>query len=450
MGWAENLQTASFRGVTFDVTATDEQVSRDHAVYEYPHVDGADLKDLGRKARPYRLTAFLWGDHYEYDLQTLTAVLDTPGTGELIHPVYGSIPSVIVTGYSVRHEAESPDSCTVELNFLESGLGTGLFTTALPEIFGASVFDRLDAMTEDLAKFLDSVLAPLKTLNSLIKRASTVKSTLMNTLLVFVDYVKFTADQIRGLSENPGECVLALGGALEVYSSVLGGAIPALSSSAPVTVVGAQSAAPEPASSSTVLSCWTEIVTEMDKLVALPVAFINGDVTPTIPVPSGAKASDVQDITVAWSVLAVTELASVATAILADDAQTSVMTPDDIEKLINDARTRIQSTIDRLRDRYEPVRTLVTATAEPVGIQWLGLVDHLRETGLALQNLGVMVLARRPPLTRRRVDVDTCLRLLAHAWYADHSRATELLRLNPQVRDPNLITAGMVLNAYAK
>ncbi|MFO6425584.1 DNA circularization N-terminal domain-containing protein [Escherichia coli] len=40
MGWAENLQNASLRGVQFEVLNTDEQISRDHAVYEYPFVDG--------------------------------------------------------------------------------------------------------------------------------------------------------------------------------------------------------------------------------------------------------------------------------------------------------------------------------------------------------------------------------------------------------------------------
>ncbi len=40
MGWAENLQNASFRGVQFEVLNTDEQISRDHAAYEYPFVDG--------------------------------------------------------------------------------------------------------------------------------------------------------------------------------------------------------------------------------------------------------------------------------------------------------------------------------------------------------------------------------------------------------------------------
>ncbi|HGD9019465.1 TPA: multidrug DMT transporter permease, partial [Escherichia coli] len=45
---------------------------------------------------------------------------------------------------------------------------------------------------------------------------------------------------------------------------------------------------------------------------------------------------------------------------------------------------------------------------------------------------------------------DSCLLLLAWQWYGDYSRAAELQRLNPQLRDPNNITAGVVINAYAK
>lgn len=450
MGWAENLQQASFRGVSFDVTATDEQVSRDHAAYEYPNVDGADLKDLGRKARPFRLTAFIWGDTYEYKLQTLTAALDTPGDGELIHPVYGSVPSVIVTGYSVRHEAENVDSCTVELNFLENRTGTTLFASQLPEMFGASLFDELDALTAELGEFFDAVTAPLKTINSLVKRAKTVESTLINTLLTFEDDVKLTTEQVVGLAESPAQFIAALSSVLEVHTSNVASSVPALASSAPVTTIGLASPAAEVATSSTVITSWNEITDDMDELVALPVSFVNGDTTPTVALPVGSVPSDVEDVTVAYSVAAVTELASSATAILSDDAQAELLTPDDIEKLVDDVRTRIQSTIDQLRARYEPARELITETTSPVGIQWLELVEGLKNIALALQDLGLLVLSRRPPLTRKVVRADSCLHLLAHLWYGDHSRANELQRLNPQVRDPNLITTGMVLNAYAK
>ncbi|WP_235384726.1 DNA circularization N-terminal domain-containing protein [Escherichia coli] len=157
MGWAENLQNASFRGVQFEVLNTDEQISRDHAAYEYPFVDGADLHDLGRKARPFRMTAFLWGEYYEYKLEKLTAALDEGGDGELIHPVYGSVPSVIVTGYSIRHDAESPDSCTIDMSFLENRTGSALFSTPLPELFAQQLFEELDKLLAQLSELFDAV-----------------------------------------------------------------------------------------------------------------------------------------------------------------------------------------------------------------------------------------------------------------------------------------------------
>lgn len=450
MGWAENMQNASFRGVTFDVTRTRDDVSRDHAEYKYPNVDGADLKDLGRNPRPFRLTAFLWGAAYEYKLQQLVAVLDTPGFGELIHPIYGSIPSVIVTSYGIDHDAENPDSCTVELNFLENTTGTALFSTALPELFGASLFDELDALTARLADFFDAVTAPLNTVNSLIKRAKTVESTLINTLYEFRDDVSYTAEQMVALAEMPKEFIQAFSQVLEIHTSNVASSVPALAIDAPVTTIGLASSAPDVAASSTVVVSWNEVVEDMDELVALPESFVNGDVTPVVPLPADASASDVQDVKAAYSVSAVTELASAATAILSDDEQAEKLTPDDIEKLVDDVRTRIQSSIDFLRNRYEPGRELITETADPVGIMWLELVGQMKTIALAVQKLGLLVLARRPPLIRRRVQADSCLRLLAHLWYSDHSRATELERLNPHVREPNLITAGMVLNAYAK
>ncbi|EAO6532338.1 hypothetical protein FC351_26920 [Salmonella enterica] len=59
-------------------------------------------------------------------------------------------------------------------------------------------------------------------------------------------------------------------------------------------------------------------------------------------------------------------------------------------------------------------------------------------------------MATRPPLTWRTVTQDGNLHLLAHTWYQDYTRAAELLRLNPQIRDPNDIRRGDVISAYAR
>ncbi|WP_256596924.1 DNA circularization N-terminal domain-containing protein [Edwardsiella hoshinae] len=109
---------------------------RDHADHEYPFIDGADVHDLGRKARNIRLTAVFWGEDYDTRLQNFLAVLDKAGAGELIHPVYGSIPKAQLIECQVSHDAEQPDYCTVELVFLESSTGTATQAVVKPAQWG--------------------------------------------------------------------------------------------------------------------------------------------------------------------------------------------------------------------------------------------------------------------------------------------------------------------------
>lgn len=450
MGWAENLQDASFRGVRFDVLSTREQVSRDHAVYEYPNVDGGDVRDLGRKARPFMLTAFLWGHTYEYQLQQLVAALDTPGDGELIHPIYGSVPSVIVTGYSIGHEADNIDSCTVEMNFLENRLGTALFSKPLPELFGQALFDRLDELTREVADFFASLTAYLNTVNSLVKQIKTIESTMINTLLTFKSDVLYTAEQLAGLADDPAAFIYELSEVLTIHTANVASAIPSLTLAESSTTRGLAPAPVEAASATTVISSWGEIVADMEELVALPEALVSGSVTPAVSMPVNASPDDVQDVRAAYSVLAAAELASAACSLLTDDDQANAMTPVDVDRLVSDVRTQIQFSLDVLRARYEPQRPLVTTTSSPGAISWLAQADLLRTVALDVQTLGLLVLSRRPPLTRKTLDHDSSLRLLAHQWYGDHNRAPELQRLNPDIRDPNTLIKGMVLNAYSR
>jgi len=60
------------------------------------------------------------------------------------------------------------------------------------------------------------------------------------------------------------------------------------------------------------------------------------------------------------------------------------------------------------------------------------------------------VLNERPPLTTRTVTLAGNLHLTAFRWYGDYSRADELLRLNPQITNPNFVMPGAVLNAYSR
>ena len=449
MGWAENLQNASFRGVQFEVLNTDEQISRDHAVYEYPFVDGADLHDLGRKARPFRMTAFLWGDDYEYKLGKLTAALDEGGDGELIHPVYGSVPSVIVTGYSIRHDAESPDSCTIDMSFLENRTGSALFSTPLPELFAQQLFDELDTLQARLSDFFDAVTAPLNTVNSMIKKAQTVRATLVNTLLSFKSDFVSTVDNIVSLASEPGKFINELAEVLEIHTSDVGQPVQVLQRVDSATRTGLAGETTV-ASSATVMNCWNKVITDMDEFVALPVTLVSGDKVAEVALPVDASPDDVQDVKAVYATQAASELASVAMAILVDDAQSEQLIPADIGRLVGDVRTRLQAVITLFRERYEGERERITETASPLGLMYPEIIQSMKNVAASVQDVGLLVLSRRPPLTQKQVQADSCLLLLACQWYGDYSRAAELQRLNPQLRDPNNITAGMVINAYAK
>ena len=78
------------------------------------------------------------------------------------------------------------------------------------------------------------------------------------------------------------------------------------------------------------------------------------------------------------------------------------------------------------------------------------VIEALRNTAALIQARARQVILLSPPMIEREVESPASLRLLAHRWYGDHSRALELIRLNPDLKTPHNIPAGKVLRAYAE
>lgn len=127
-----------------------------------------------------------------------------------------------------------------------------------------------------------------------------------------------------------------------------------------------------------------------------------------------------------------------------------MLSPDDIEHIAGDTRTSLQTAITQIRDAFASDTQNVSSTATPSGITWLPVVDSLKTLAVIVQEQATAVMMQRPPLTTRVVSAETNLHLLAHLWYGDYTRATELLRLNPSLRNPNAIKTGDILNAYSR
>lgn len=87
--FSDQLQPASFRGIPFEVTASGLKIGRRTVVHEYPQKDQPFVEDLGRATRQITLTAFVIGDDYIAQAQSLMAELEAPGSGHAHTPLAG-------------------------------------------------------------------------------------------------------------------------------------------------------------------------------------------------------------------------------------------------------------------------------------------------------------------------------------------------------------------------
>ncbi|KIP19322.1 DNA circularization family protein [Burkholderia sp. MSHR3999] len=444
MSWKDLLQDASFRGVTFDCVRTRDAAKRGLAKHEYPYLDGADVEDLGRGPRDTHLTAVFWGDDYEASLKAFIDVLDKSGYGELVHPVFGSIPKAQVEDYAISHDAENPDYCTVEIAFVEATPGNPFFVQQLPEQKAEAVSALTDTARSIASTAFAATIDALKLVQSNMPRLNLFRDLMTGTLGALGSLVPSVVASTLDLIEYP----LAFASDVLSYLSGL--------SDQHTFGVGA------------IVSDWKSFSEQMTNAVALPAGISTGDATvsssagliqagvvaltnsaalygdasvtadgSTVSLGVNANADDVAVAQAFMQLAAAAQLADTASSILADEAADATLAPTEIELIVDTTRSAIQAAIDMHRQLY-PLDT------------YRPIAEGLKDIALAIQTAAIAVIDERPPLIARTVTVFGNLHLTAFRWYGDYTRSAELARLNPQVTNPNFLMPGDVLNAYSK
>ena len=199
-----------------------------------------------------------------------------------------------------------------------------------------------------------------------------------------------------------------------------------------------------------IMADWKSGNTSLQEVAALPEQLITGQTTSAVATPSGSSVSDIAELVTATRIQIALQLATDASDILSDESVITLLSPNDVEQIAGDTRKAIQQAIDLTRELFADDTQAVSSSVSASGVTWQPVVNGLKDIALAVQELGTTVITQRPPLTTRTVEADCNLHLLAHLWYADYSRASELLRLNPTLRNPNALKAGDVLNAYSR
>ncbi|PVX80057.1 DNA circularization protein [Paraburkholderia unamae] len=546
MSWENNLQTASFRGVQFDVLRTRDARRRSTAHHEYPYIDGADIEDMGAGARRCSLVAVFWGDDYDDRLRTFLQALDTAGSGELIHPVFGSIANAQLDDYEVEHDADNPDHCLVHLRFDESTPSNPFFVKQLPAQQAQSIGAlAAAAQSGGFAAFANAIAAVKSGMQELNALRAVVTGTLgairtqvqgvIGTALDLINYPQaFAADVMSCLSgiadlrDFDGDTIAAewkglasqFSTIVELPSSINDGTASVDTATGVMSVgVGGSSSSTTTTSSGSGSSSGGgssgggsssggssgdgtsaggtsgtgssgsgssgsgssgsgssgsgssgsgssggsssdgsssgsgssgggatpgNSIAGGTAMPLVPAAVVvtgasGYDAASTVPAsfsPAGANEADVALVETVVRLAAALQLAQTASDILIAEYDDPTLSPPDIEQIVSDTRTAIEATIVQHRSVY------ATPTALPI-------VDALKSIALAVQTAGINAIEAQPALTTRAVDAPANLTLLAFQWYGDYTRADELARLNPSIRNPNFVLPGTVLNAYA-
>lgn len=421
MAWSKKMQVASWRGITFDVISTQDGADRDIARHALPYTDGVSTEDLGAGERRISLRAIFFGDDYEDRFEKFKAALDVSGVGELVHPVFGSFKSAQLLRWNVAHQADEPDACQLDLEFIESATAAQIFALSSAADTGDVARITVTGARRAGTKALASRLAKAAAQPGWRARLDALRAVMTGTLRALRSQVKgittTTLDVITYPHAFAADLVSLVSGMVDLRAF----------------------------DRSTLLSDWTGLGDQLKSVVLLPGQIKGGTVRESSlsglsalsDKPVAAKDADVSAVTALLQLVVGEALASKAADILTAQADAPDLAPSDIERISNDSRAAIQAAIDLWRALYDVV-------------DYRPVTEPAKDAAYKIQETARLVIDMLPPLVKMTAPFDANLHLLAHAWYADYTRAEELLRLNPRLRNPNSVAKGDVLNAYAE
>ena len=433
MPWPSNYLEASFRDIPFDCISTGEEVARATVAHSYPFQDGAEVEDLGLQATCHSVRAILFGLNAERRLQQLKDALDAAGAGDFVHPIYGLL-HVMVESYKPAFDADNTDSVALDIRFIETAKPTAFFDLAIPE----AKSDALSSAVE--ASFVAASMAVSFNLRELLAQANNSRvMQLATTLSTTMAQVAQLSAAVQNAAQSYLDMPTMLLSDMRRMMTTL---VPHLSlSRSPASLAGfaAANAQLNLASASPILAAGTPASVLSDTALLSFNAQLNlASASPILAAGTPASVlSDTALLSFNAQLTATLVLAQAAQAVLLAELASPLSSPAAIEAMSNVVRTQLQTQLDAAQAIY-PLEL-----SRP-------LVESLKNTALALQQLATLIIVARPPLLLRAVPVAGNFRLLAHALYGDHARAAELARLNPLLRQPNFIAQGDLLYAFAK
>ncbi|GAA5102790.1 DNA circularization protein [Wohlfahrtiimonas larvae] len=415
MAWAKSIQTASFKGIVFDVLAIEDAVERSIVEHQYAYSEGADLEDMGSTGREVTITAIFYGDRYESSLGGLLDYCEVRESGLLVHPVMGRMPNMQLFSARFRHEADNVDYVEFDLIFKKANRSTPLFE--MTSMFGMldNILNQIDSMINLVGGVYDGFMGKIRAINTYKSRVRGMNA-IVRSMQSELSY------QLGELNIVPSS---SSSGSDQNFMTSIHKDTQQLVTAKRVN---------NPISS---MSEYEAVKRELNAVNAMPVKVAQGNSRVDLGVPMTVE--DAKEIQIFIQLMT----QSIRTSVVVDLLERDDLNPNEIETLVNDARTSAQQIIDRIR-KDDFMRELNEYD------ELFVLVESLRASQHSLKQIAEIIISKRPPLLVRRAPFDGTLHQIAHHFYQDFKRYDELVKLNPHITHPSFIQTGDFINGYAE
>jgi prophage DNA circulation protein len=159
MSWNNDLQMATWRGVSFHVKRISDTLKRRWARQTYPYVDGDDIEDMGREPVETSITAVFLGPDYLEGLNDLFQLVKDGQSGPFNHPLLGTRTARLSID-RIEHDESFRDGCMIDLTVLEDGAGGDievLQTTYALQLEMETIIIELEVELDDITEALNAI-----------------------------------------------------------------------------------------------------------------------------------------------------------------------------------------------------------------------------------------------------------------------------------------------------
>lgn len=192
--WKLRIQSASFRGIPFQVYMAGGSLGRSTALHVFPNGSAPYPEDLGKAPQFYDVQGFVSGSSYMMQRDALEAAFQQPGPGTLVHPWYGSLYVALAGPVRTQHSAVDGGLWQFQARFVRVEKPGGL--TGAPNLLDM-VAERVSAVAERAQALADSV-------GQYLDKGAWVVSQIETAAGVFISSVKSVLALPEGLSTLAG------------------------------------------------------------------------------------------------------------------------------------------------------------------------------------------------------------------------------------------------------